>query len=1317
MSRLDVKKTREFLQAFDFQNLFVEALGWTQPEQARATPLSCGESEYTVRQVAELHSVVLEVQAADGSIPDAEGRAAVHKEISKLHHENLLIFVDKDRRQSLWYWARREGGKIFPRNHYFSRGQPGDLFLSKLAGLVVNISDLDAEGHIPVADVARRLKQALVVERVTKKFFAEYEAQHLELIEWIEGIENERDRRWYASVLLNRLMFVYFLQKKGFLNRGDHAYLREALEASRRIGEDLFFERFLCPLFFEGFAKPEAERGEEVRRLLGEIRYLDGSLFLPHRIEILYPEIRIPDQAFENILGLFERYSWNLDDTPGGQDDEINPDVLGYIFEKYINQKAFGAYYTRPEITEYLCEQTLYQLILDRVNKPDLPGLPGQRFATIEELLLKLDAPLCRELLLEILPSLSILDPACGSGAFLVAALKTLINVYSAIVGKIQFLNDSNLRSWLVDARTEHPSLHYHIKKLIITDNLFGVDIMEEATEIAKLRLFLALVSSATSAEELEPLPNIDFNILSGNSLIGLLHVDDQEFKVRVGQENLFQKSYGQLLDEKNRLIDNFRHTSRYADDLQALRDQIEEAKAAAIPVLNKILLGEFDAHKIKYTQATWDTKKNRKGKPKKRRLAIEDIKALAPFHWGYEFDQVLKYGGFDAILTNPPWEKWKPEAKEFFLEHSDLVSKNKMTIKAFRKEQAKLLRDPEIRAAWLGYLSRFPHVSLFFRGAPQYKNQVATVNGRKTGTDINLYKLFLEQCWNLLRKGGRCGILLPTGVYSDLGATQLRSLLLDHSRVKTLFGLSNERFIFEGVDHRFRICLLAFEKGGSTSEFPVAFRVDPREAISVDQLDLFLHNASGHLLLATERLRKFSPETLALMEWKSEEDIRIAEKTAQFPLLGQRIERSWNLVLGTEFHMTGDSHLFRVAPREGRRLPLVEGKMIHQFNHQFARPKYWIDEREARVALLGKEGDTGQELAYQKYRLAFRDVARDSDQRTMIATVLPPNVFCPHTMSLESIPRGSDGLDAIVRLYLLALFNSFVIDYLLRFRVTNHLSFFLVYSLPVPRLMPDSTEILPLAERSLKLCCTASEFAPLWEEVMKSPWSSEVAAPEPAERLKLRAEIDGLVAHLYDLTEEEFAHVLSTFPVVPQETKDAALAAYRALAPETEDPELKAVLIAGESDKVEYKSTARWDLRQGKKTPVIELMVLKTVAGFLNAEGGTLLIGVADDGSAVGLEHDYKTLGRKRNRDGFELFLTDLLLGQLGKDLSPCLSPSFHVLGGKDVCRVRVSPASRAVFLKEKDGDVFYLRTSNSSRKLSGQELLSYAKERWPNA
>ena len=216
---------------------------------------------------------------------------------------------------------------------------------------------------------------------------------------------------------------------------------------------------------------------------------------------------------------------------------------------------AFGAYYTRPEITEYLCERTIHRLILDGVNSPGIPGvLLPRRFESIGDLLINLDESLCRKLLHEILPNLRLLDPACGSAAFLVAAMRTLINIYAAVIGKIEFLTDRNLTRWLEGIKKSHPSVNYFIKKTIITDNLFGVDIMEEAVEIAKLRLFLALVAAANTVDDLEPLPNIDFNILPGNSLIGLMRVDDQEFEQR-HPADLFRKSYRQVLDEKNRMV------------------------------------------------------------------------------------------------------------------------------------------------------------------------------------------------------------------------------------------------------------------------------------------------------------------------------------------------------------------------------------------------------------------------------------------------------------------------------------------------------------------------------------------------------------------------------------------------------------------------------------------------------------------------------------------------------------------------------------------------------------------------------------------
>ncbi len=741
-------------------------------------------------------------------------------------------------------------------------------------------------------------------------------------------------------------------------------------------------------------------------------------------------------------------------------------------------------------------------------------------------------------MLFRVLPGLKLLDPACGSGAFLVAAMKTLINIYSAVIGRIKFLNDKGLTEQLKKWEAEHKSLAYFIKRTIITDNLFGVDIMEEATEIAKLRLFLALVASAQNVDQLEPLPNIDFNIVTGNSLIGLIKVDAEKFDASKGefggQVDMFRKSYRQVLDEKNRLIDTYRHFASWTQsmDLSALKADIEQHRQEAQATLNELLLDEWHKAGIKFEEATWDAAKGKEGKPKKRDLAAADIDALQPFHWGFEFDEILnKRGGFDAIITNPPWEIFKPNAKEFFQEHSEMVSKNKMTIKEFEKEQEKLLNTPEIRGAWLRYLSRFPHVSAWFRAAPQFKSQSAIVNGKKTGSDINLYKLFTEQCANLLREGGDCGIVIPSGIYTDLGAKGLRDLLFEQNKVTGLFCFENRKEIFEGVDSRFKFVVLTFERGGNTVRFPAAF-------MRHDVLELAGFPGEIGLLLSVELIRRLSPDSHSVMEFKSETDICIAEKMLKFPLLGERIDGAWNLVLTNEFHMTNDSYLFKTESGKGL-LPLYEGKMIWQFDSKYAEPKYWIIETEAQ-SKLGK-AQQGSVFHYKDYRLAFREIASNTNERSLIASILPRSVFANHKLMIE---RRDLPLSPSEQLLGTAIFNSFSFDFMVRQRVTTSISMYVFYQLPAPRITASDKRFAPIVGRAAFLICTTPEFDELAKAVGLE--SHKQGVTDHTARARLRAELDGLVAHLYGLTETEFAHVLTAFPLVPEPVKIAALNAYR---------------------------------------------------------------------------------------------------------------------------------------------------------------------------
>lgn len=515
---------------------------------------------------------------------------------------------------------------------------------------------------------------------------------------------------------------------------------------------------------------------------------------------------------------------------------------------------------------------------------------------------------------------------------------------------------------------------------------------------------------------------------------------------------------------------------------------------------------------------------------------------------------------------------------------------------------------------------------------------------------------------------------MIPSGIYTDLGTKQLREMLFHQTRVTGLFGFENRKEIFEGVHRSFKFVVLTYEKSGRTAEFPAAFmRHD------VEELERFPEN--GGLPISVNLVRRLSPDSLSVMEFKTERDVVIAEKMLRFPLLGERIEGKWNLRLTAEFHMTNDSHLFRTEPGPGR-LPLYEGKMIHQFTHQFATPRYWVDEAEGRKALHGRKVDKGQVLGYQSHRLGVRAIARNTDNRTLIVGPIPPGVFCGNSVLVSSAKDDDIGLSSSTEtLAIQAILNACTTDFYLRQMVSANINMFYVYQLPVPRLGTGDRDFNAIVERAAKLICTTPEYDELAREA--GLVSHEAGVIDPEERARLRAELDGMVAHLYGLDEEEFAHVLSAFPLMSQATKDAALEAYRNLTPKPGDPEVIGLIKRGEGKALEFKATARWNLDEGRPDKAMERIVIIAVASFLNSyRGGDLLIGVGDDEVITGLSYDLQTFKEPKSRthDGYYRWLTDLLFNAYGFDLTPYVDITFHEVDNKDVCRVTVTPAPTLV-------------------------------------
>jgi hypothetical protein len=327
-------------------------------------------SAYQLLPVAEKAGVVvLHWQAPPGRpFPERAGRLRLYRQVEKLHHEHLLIFTDQAQTVQEWVWVRDEPGRpLAPRTARWRRGAHNEDLLQKLQLLAISLEE-EEQGDLTSAHVTAAQKKAFDVDKVTKRFYDEFRKEHAGFRKFVQGIAAEGDRDWYASVMLNRLMFVYFIQKKGFLD-GDQDYLQHRLQwvqHGQGSGRFLsFYRHFLLRLFHDGLGA--AEHSREMEQLLGRVPYLNGGLFDIHELERKYPDIQIDDEAFRRVFNFFDGWHWHLDDRPTHDEREINPDVLGYIFEKYINQKQMGAYYTKEDITEYIGKNTILPFVFDRV--------------------------------------------------------------------------------------------------------------------------------------------------------------------------------------------------------------------------------------------------------------------------------------------------------------------------------------------------------------------------------------------------------------------------------------------------------------------------------------------------------------------------------------------------------------------------------------------------------------------------------------------------------------------------------------------------------------------------------------------------------------------------------------------------------------------------------------------------------------------------------------------------------------------------------------------------------------------------------------
>ncbi len=842
----------DHIREADFKGLFISEMGWNNYRgQSELPQITIDEIDYQFYTIAERSGFQI-LQCEVNSIPTSAICKRIDTKLRRSANDYIAIYILKNTEHHLWVAPVRQMEKRDLVSIEYETSDKADFIYSKIDDLSFDNSEVTT-----IIDVKERIQGTFAVnsEKVTKDFYSGFKKEHDAFAKFITGIDDEitdlkknRNKQWYTSVMLNRLMFCYFIQKKGFLDSNVN-YLREKLQwCKQKQGDDKFFRsfylQFLIHLFQDGLNDPA--HSHEFEAVYGRVPYLNGGMFDRHQLEHDYRNIDIADEAFERLFDFFDKWRWHLDTRIEATGKDINPDVLGYIFEQYINDRAqMGAYYTKEDITEYIGRNCILPFLFDKVqhatgemeqafnasgevwsllknsgdryifdavkhgysekwekkipaniaigidttqpnllerrsewNKPTIApwALPTeiwresierlQRCGTIldkishgeiiqindfitynldirsfaTDLIGKTANPHLVNHFYKALQEITILDPTCGSGAFLFAAMNILEPLYEVCIDRMQEFHAQNTNLFKDELNEiEHKyrsNIQYFIYKSIILRNLYGVDIMTEATEIAKLRLFLKMVAVVEANRRLpnlglDPLPDIDFNIRCGNTLVGYATEDEV---VEGSSEDIFtQAEFREKveleLEKVSMAYDHFRTQQLTdADDRLAFK----EAKAE-LSFRLKSLTDMLDKQQFSVSG----------------RANFEEWKeSHQPFHWIAEYYQIIHgNGGFDVIIGNPP-----------YVEYSSV-------------------------------------------------RNIYKIEGYKTLTSGNLYSFVIERSLNIQNSGKYIGMIIPISAFCTERMGSLISMLNERLELNCVSNYAERPSkLFEGAERNLSI-------------------------------------------------------------------------------------------------------------------------------------------------------------------------------------------------------------------------------------------------------------------------------------------------------------------------------------------------------------------------------------------------------------------------------------------------------------------------------------------------------------------------------
>lgn len=1035
-------------------------------------------------------------------------------------------------------------------------------------------------------------------------------------------IAGELERQAYFEELLRlvyRLIFLFAVEERGLLHPADDS---PAAAAARRIYHQGYSARRLRERCLRRVARDAHDDLWQAQVIVfralaaGEPRLALpalGGLFAPAQC----PHLDAASLSNRALLEAMRHLRWSQASGTVAPVDYRNmgPEELGSVYESllelvpdpdphartfgFVNadaegdtkgnaRKTTGSYYTPDSLVQELIRSALDPVIDARVaSQPDRPT--------------------------EALLGITVVDPACGSGHFLLAAARRLAERLAALRASEGAVRAQDYR---------------HALREVITHCVYGVDRNPMALELARFALWLE------GFEEGRPLGFLDHHLVCGDALIGITDVGqlahgipDAAFKPLAGDDKAVCKALAKenkeglkafakrrkdmnlpLALERDSLLAERAALEAMPDDTlaqqaakqaawerYAAQERMSRLQQAADLFVGAFLSPKAAPQDVEHTptsqnlylalftdQAPDELVQARQAE--RLAQATQRAREARVLHWPLAFVQVFQKGGFDCVLGNPPWEVSQLGEVEYFATRAPEIAR---LAGDARKQAIGKLPDTDQRLwqEFLGDKRRFDASNSYFRESGRYP---LTAVGK-----INTYPLFAETIDRLIGQRGRAGFIVPTGIATDDSTKAYFSHIAQGSRLASLYDFENREGLFPAIDSRMKFCLLTLGAAPS-ADFGFFFTQTAQ-----------LADERRRFTLSAEDFARINPNTRTCPVFRSRKDAELTKKIyARVPVLireardGEPEVNPWDLRFSQGlFNMTSDSHLF-LRESATNRLPLYEAKMIHQYDHRWAtyrgdggvdvavdvpladkrdpgfavRPRYWVEAREvylrtaalpkglltalrerdaravlAAVAELPAEfgvppaalanarsalafAESLLEAASPQWFVGFRDITNATNERTVIASVLPRAGVgnnLPLMLSDASLNRRVAAL--------LANLSALVLDFVARHKVGGvHLNFFIAKQLPV---LPPETyteaDLDFVVPRVLELTYTAHDLKP-WAEALGH--DGPPFPFDPDRRARLRAELDAWYARLYGLTREDLCYLLDPASVMGED-------------------------------------------------------------------------------------------------------------------------------------------------------------------------------------